>query len=131
MGYLGLSLGFGSPPSLASNGGGTAGPDADAVGADIVAFLMIAVYSYRSAQMVKTSGLFGRVVQDATVYFLVVVWAHLTVTIYTSRMGDMSFGPSSPAFSFLVSGAGILSVLFWATLAACSPAIPLYVSSVG
>ena len=84
--YLGPSLGFGSPPSFASNGGGAAGPEAVAVGADIVAFLMIAVYSYRSAKMVKASWLLGRVAQDVTIYFLAIVWAHLTVTIYTSRM---------------------------------------------
>jgi len=29
--------------------------------------------------------LFGRVVQDATVYFLAIVWVHLTVLIYVSR----------------------------------------------
>jgi len=51
---------------------------------------MIAAYSYKSAQMFKTSGLSGRVVQDATVYFLMIVWVHLTVTIYTSTMGDVS-----------------------------------------
>jgi len=66
LGYLGLSLGF-----------------------DITAFLMIAIYSYNSTwHTFNDSGLLSRVVQDATVYFLVIVWAHLTVTIYTSRMGD-------------------------------------------
>jgi len=49
---------------------------------------MIAAYSYKSARMFKTSGLSGKVVQDATVYFLMIVWVHLTVTIYTSTMGD-------------------------------------------
>lgn len=63
---------------------------------------MIAVHSYKFAQTFKTSGLFGRVVQDATVYFLVIVWVHLTVTIYTSRMGDVS--PTPPS-CFLASGA--------------------------
>jgi len=65
LGYLGLSLGF-----------------------DVVAFLMVALYSYKSAHIFKPSGLVGRVVQDATIYFLVIVWVHLTITIYTSLMGD-------------------------------------------
>ena len=51
---------------------------------------MIATASYGSADIYRSSGLFGRVVRDATVYFLVIVWMHLTVTIYTSRMGDVS-----------------------------------------
>ena len=46
---------------------------------------MIAVYSCNSVQVFRTSTLFGRVVQDATVYFLVIAWVHLTVLIYVSR----------------------------------------------
>jgi len=59
---------------------------------------MVAVYSYGAAQVFRASGLFGRVIRDATVYFLVIVWAHLTVTIYTSLIGDVSPGHNSPPF---------------------------------
>jgi hypothetical protein len=51
---------------------------------------MIAVCSYKSEQVFRTSSLFRRVVQDATAYFLIIVWAHLTVMIYVSMMGDVS-----------------------------------------
>ena len=64
---------------------------------DVIAFLMIAAFSYKSTEICHVSGLFGRVVRDATVYFLMIVWVHLTVTIYTSRMGDVS--PPSPSRS--------------------------------
>jgi len=57
---------------------------------DIVAFLMIAVCSYKSSLIYGGSGLFERLVRDATVYFLVIVWVHLTVMIFTSTMGDVS-----------------------------------------
>ena len=57
---------------------------------DIVAFLMIAVCSYKSSLIYGASGLFERLVRDATVYFLVIVWVHLTVMIFTSTMGDVS-----------------------------------------
>ena len=81
---------------------------------------MVAVYSYKSAQMFKPSGLFGRVVQDATVYFLAIVWVHLTVTIYTSLMGDVSPIPcfSSPR----IDRVNLFSVSY-------PPTIPRYVSS--
>lgn len=59
---------------------------------------MIAVYSCNSVQVFRTSTLFGRVVQDATVYFLVIAWVHLTVLIYVSRtIGTVRlFLPFSP-----------------------------------
>lgn len=58
---------------------------------DVIAFLMIAVYSCRSVQVFRTSSLFGRVVEDATIYFLVIVWVHLTVLIYLSiTIGSVS-----------------------------------------
>ena len=57
---------------------------------DIVAFLMIAVCSYKSSLIYGASGLFERLVHDATVYFLMIVWVHLTVMIFTSTMGDVS-----------------------------------------
>jgi len=79
LGYLGLSLGF-----------------------DIVAFLMIAVCSYKSSRIYGSSGLFERLVQDATVYFLVIVWVHLTVTIYTSRMGDSRILRLFPAITNII-----------------------------
>lgn len=92
---------------------------------DIIAFLMIAVYSHKSAQVFKTSGLFGRIVRDATVYFVVVVWVHLTVTIYTSRMGDVS--PILSTFLFF-SSLGLISdapFFSWVVLrhgfSGCSP----------
>lgn len=57
---------------------------------DIVAFLMIAVCSYKSSLIYGASGLFERLVHDATIYFLMIVWVHLTVMIFTSTMGDVS-----------------------------------------
>ena len=57
---------------------------------DVIAFLMIAACSYNSTQMFRSSSLFGRVVQDATVYFLLIVWVHMTVTIYVAKMGTVS-----------------------------------------
>jgi hypothetical protein len=79
LGYLGISLAF-----------------------DIVAFLMIAICSYKSSVMYGASGLFDRLVQDATVYFLVIVWVHLTVTIFTSRMGDSRILRVFPAFTNII-----------------------------
>ena len=69
--------------------------------ADIVAFLMIAVCSYRSSLIYGGSGLFERLVQDATVYFLMIVWVHLTVMIFTATMGDVS--PTCPLLLGLIS----------------------------
>ena len=60
---------------------------------DVIAFLMIAACSYKSVHTFSSSSLFGRVVQDATVYFLVIVWVHLTVMIYVSLMGPVSSLP--------------------------------------
>ncbi|KAF9781170.1 hypothetical protein BJ322DRAFT_1079424 [Thelephora terrestris] len=71
LGYLALSLGF-----------------------DVIAFVMIAVCSCKSAN--SSSSLFRRVVQDATVYFLMIVWVHLTVMIYVARMGSLKLkGPTA------------------------------------
>ena len=61
---------------------------------------MIAACSYKSVHTFNSSSLFGRVVQDATVYFLVIVWVHLTVMIYVSLMGPVSSLPFHfPLFS--------------------------------
>jgi len=79
LGYLALSLGF-----------------------DVVAFLMIAACSYNSTQMFRSSSLFGRVVQDATVYFLVIVWVHLTVMIYVGKMGTSRILMLFPALTNIV-----------------------------
>ena len=57
---------------------------------DVIAFLMIAACSFRDEQVFRSSSLLGRVVKDATIYFLVIVWAHLTLIIYVGRMGDVS-----------------------------------------
>lgn len=89
LGYLGLSLGFGSYPH---NGDAPQVLTARGI-TDIAAFLMIAVCSYKSSRIFGNSGLFDRLVQDATIYFLMIVWVHLTVTIFTSRMGDVSTPP--------------------------------------
>ena len=93
---------------------------------DVLAFLMIAAVSYKSAYMFKASGLFGRVVQDATVYFLVIVWMHLTVTIYTSTMGEVSAGPPPSCFLSL----GLISDVRFVRVALVthSPSVPHYVS---
>jgi len=53
---------------------------------DFIAFLMIAICSSKSAQVFRTSSLFGRIVQDATVYFLAIVWVHLTLLIYVASI---------------------------------------------
>ena len=99
--YLALSLGFGS---YVRDGDARGDPD-NTPGIDIVAFLMIAVCSYKSSRIFGASGLFERLVQDATVYFLVIVWVHLTVTIFTSRMGDVSYIQSQFAeHTFLMGG---------------------------
>lgn len=66
---------------------------------DVVAFFMIAVFSYKSEQILRTSNLFGRVVTDATIYFLVIVWSHLTILIYLSTMGDSRIFMLFPALT--------------------------------
>jgi hypothetical protein len=63
---------------------------------DVIAFVMIAVCSCKSAN--SSSSLLRRVVQDATVYFLMIVWVQLTVMIYVARMGSVSFIPPTHDF---------------------------------
>lgn len=76
LGYLGSSLAF-----------------------DVTAFLMIATSSYNATQVFRNSSLFSRVVQDATVYFLAIVWVHLTVIIYVGAMGDARIFVLFPAIT--------------------------------
>jgi len=51
---------------------------------------MTAAGSYKSLQTFGIPRLFAKIVQDATSYFLVIICVHVAVTIYTSRIPDVS-----------------------------------------
>lgn len=95
---------------------------------------MIATSSSNATQAFRNSSLFSRVVQDATVYFLMIAWVHLTVIIYVAATGDVSvfLRPCPLSLSYLVASAELILIDVFLCLVVLDTnfyAIPRYVSS--